>query len=388
MRTRPCSACWPWARWHSPPVAATTTMPTREARPTSPRRRRRPPGRRRPRPRAAPRAPTAPEGTTAETEAATDGTAEETTDTADEGATATTGEPVAADDSLEPVTFGFHNLEGGAVSLPEIRHGFEEGIRYVNEELGGINGHPIEIESCNLDLTPESSVNCANQFVEAGVDVAVQGVDVAADAALPVLKQAGIAEIALAAFTTGVNSNPGRRVRHPGLHPGVPRRRHEGHEGAGHDPRRRGLARPPDEPRLRDRGDRPDHRAAGDGVLVPVLPAADRLDVVRRRHRRHRRRRGQLPGSAGRATSSPRSRPCGPPASRARSTPDRRWPTSTSWTRTSSRTSTTTRSSTTPRSPRSPSGRSRTSTSGSATWRTPGTRTRARCTPSSGSTSP
>ena len=152
---------------------------------------------------------TAPEGTTAETEASTDGTAEETTDTADEGATATTGEPVAADDSLEPVVFGFHNLEGGSVSLPEIRYGFEEGIRYVNEELGGINGHPIEIESCNLDVTPESSVNCANQFVEAGVDVAVQGVDVAADAALPVLKQADIAEIALAAFTTGVNSSPG-----------------------------------------------------------------------------------------------------------------------------------------------------------------------------------
>ncbi len=116
---------------------------------------------------------------------------------------------MAADDSLEPVTFGFHNAEGAALSLPEIRHGFEEGIRYVNEELGGINGHPIEIESCNVALTPESSVNCANQFVEAGVEVAVQGVDYGADAALPVLSQAGIAEIALAAFTPGVNSSQG-----------------------------------------------------------------------------------------------------------------------------------------------------------------------------------
>ena len=133
----------------------------------------------------------------------------EATDTADEGPAATTGEPVAADDSLEPVTFGFHNEEGPALSLPEIRHGFEEGIGYVNEELGGINGHPIEIESCNVALTPESSVNCANQFVEAGVEVAVQGVDYGGDAALPVLSQAGIAEIALAAFTPGVNSSQG-----------------------------------------------------------------------------------------------------------------------------------------------------------------------------------
>ncbi len=150
------------------------------------------------------------EGTSAVTTEPTEGTSGETTETTgDEGTAATTGEPVAADESMEPVTFGFHNLEGGAVSLPEIRLGFEEGIKYVNEELGGINGHPIEIESCNVDVTPESSVNCANQFVEAGVDVAVQGVDVAADAALPVLRQAGIAEIALAAFTSGVNSSVG-----------------------------------------------------------------------------------------------------------------------------------------------------------------------------------
>jgi branched-chain amino acid transport system substrate-binding protein len=147
--------------------------------------------------------------TTSGSPGATTETSEAMAGTTAAGGTATTGEPKAADESLEPVTVGFHNLEGGGVSLPEIRHGFEAGIKYVNEELGGINGHPIEIESCNVDFTPESSVNCANQFVEAGVEVAVQGVDYAADAALPVLRQAGIAEIALAAFTPGVNSSEG-----------------------------------------------------------------------------------------------------------------------------------------------------------------------------------
>ena len=144
-----------------------------------------------------------------ETEAEASGAPATTAAGGDAGGSTTTVAGQAADDSMEPVLFGFHNLEGGAVSLPEIRLGFEAGITYVNEELGGINGHPIEIESCNVDVTPESSVNCANQFVEAGVDVAVQGVDVAADAALPVLREAGIAEIALAAFTSGVNSSPG-----------------------------------------------------------------------------------------------------------------------------------------------------------------------------------
>ena len=78
-----------------------------------------------------------------------------------------------------------------SISLPEIRQAFESGVNYVNEELGGINGRPMKAETCNLDITPESSVNCANQFVEKNVVVAVQGVDVAADAALPIWGRPG-----------------------------------------------------------------------------------------------------------------------------------------------------------------------------------------------------
>ncbi len=155
------------------------------------------------------------EATTAETGASgTSGTTApaESGDTApsetDAGA-APTGTEGAADDSLEPVVVGFHNLEGGAISLPQIREGFEQGVRYVNERLGGINGRPLQIESCNVDVTPESSVNCANQFVEEGVVAAVQGVDVAADAALPVLQQADTAEIAFFPFSPTLDKAAG-----------------------------------------------------------------------------------------------------------------------------------------------------------------------------------
>ena len=65
----------------------------------------------------------------------------------------------------------------------------------------------MKAETCNLDVTPESSVNCANQFVEENVVVAVQGVDVAADAALPIWKQAGLVDIAFAGFTPGLNAS-------------------------------------------------------------------------------------------------------------------------------------------------------------------------------------
>ncbi|MFT3854384.1 MAG: ABC transporter substrate-binding protein [Ilumatobacteraceae bacterium] len=132
-----------------------------------------------------------------------------TTGASGTGATVTTGAPQQADASKSPVLVGFHNLEGGALSLPEVREGFESGMNYVNEELGGINGHPMKADLCKLDVTPESSVNCANEFVEKNVVMAVQGVDVAADAMLPVIKQAGIVEFGFFAFTPGMNNAVG-----------------------------------------------------------------------------------------------------------------------------------------------------------------------------------
>ena len=119
------------------------------------------------------------------------------------------GDGTAFDPSLPPVLIGFHNLEGGVISLPQIREGFEQGMRYVNEELGGINGHEMKIESCPVDITPESVVNCGNLFVEKKVVVAAQGVDVVADAMLPILGAADIAETAFFAFSQGVNDAVG-----------------------------------------------------------------------------------------------------------------------------------------------------------------------------------
>lgn len=111
----------------------------------------------------------------------------------------------AADESLDPVTVGFHNLEGGALSVTDVRYGFEAGVDYVNSELGGINGHPLEYISCDVDVTPESSVACANRFVDEGVVMAVQGIDFAGDAGLPILQQAGIVDVSAFAYGAAAN---------------------------------------------------------------------------------------------------------------------------------------------------------------------------------------
>jgi branched-chain amino acid transport system substrate-binding protein len=115
----------------------------------------------------------------------------------------------AADNSKAPVTIGFHNLEGGSISLADVRHGFDAGVKYINKQLGGINGHPLKTIDCKTDGTPEASVNCANQFVEQKAVLAVQGADFGADAMLPVLKSAGLAEFGNFPLTPGVNSAVG-----------------------------------------------------------------------------------------------------------------------------------------------------------------------------------
>ncbi|MEU9888896.1 ABC transporter substrate-binding protein [Sphaerisporangium sp. NPDC051011] len=100
----------------------------------------------------------------------------------------------SADPSLDPVVIGFRGLEGGTLSLTDMRKGFESAVDYVNSERGGINGHPLKVVTCKTDVTPESSVNCANKFVGERVVMATQGVDYATDAALPILQKAGIVD--------------------------------------------------------------------------------------------------------------------------------------------------------------------------------------------------
>ncbi|HET9966711.1 MAG TPA: ABC transporter substrate-binding protein, partial [Streptosporangiaceae bacterium] len=73
-----------------------------------------------------------------------------------------------------PYVFGMINDETGAVTFPEARQGAIAAMNYVNDYLGGINGHPIQIESCTGDGTPATAARCANQLV-ASKPIAILG---------------------------------------------------------------------------------------------------------------------------------------------------------------------------------------------------------------------
>lgn len=134
------------------------------------------------------------------------GTSDESTSTGDDTTTAEDDTAPAEDGgegdaaSGEPIVVGWHNLEGGVISLPEVREGFEVALAYINDELGGVNGRPIDAIICNTDASPEASIDCANQFIEQDVVTAIQGVDVGGDAMLPILAEAGIAEVGFVPF--------------------------------------------------------------------------------------------------------------------------------------------------------------------------------------------
>jgi branched-chain amino acid transport system substrate-binding protein len=103
----------------------------------------------------------------------------------------------------EPIKIGFVNSEGGAFSVPELRVGNEVAEGYINQQLGGVDGRPLQVSRCTTDGSPEASIDCANQLVEEGVVAVVEGTDLGGDAMLPILADAGVPLVGHVQFGPG-----------------------------------------------------------------------------------------------------------------------------------------------------------------------------------------
>jgi branched-chain amino acid transport system substrate-binding protein len=100
-----------------------------------------------------------------------------------------------------PYVFGMINDETGAVTFPEARQGSIAAADYVNNYLGGINGHPIKIDSCIGDGTPATAARCANQLVAAHPVAILGAADVGAPASIPIYQHANLAYLGGIPFT-------------------------------------------------------------------------------------------------------------------------------------------------------------------------------------------
>ncbi|KUP97917.1 ABC transporter substrate-binding protein [Thermobifida cellulosilytica] len=67
---------------------------------------------------------------------------------------------------------------------------------YINEELGGVDGRPVEVESCDDHGDPAKTSQCLNNLLDSGVVALVNNSSLAFGAnALPAMEQAGVANI-------------------------------------------------------------------------------------------------------------------------------------------------------------------------------------------------
>jgi branched-chain amino acid transport system substrate-binding protein len=101
-----------------------------------------------------------------------------------------------ADDSLEPILLGMINNEDTPLgSFPEVRAAAEAAATWINTELGGVDGRPVEIISCISSFDVEQSQQCALELQQAGVVAFVGGVDVTSNGSYPVIEQNDLAVV-------------------------------------------------------------------------------------------------------------------------------------------------------------------------------------------------
>lgn len=113
----------------------------------------------------------------------------------------------------DPIKIGLFNPSKGSATQPGVTTGKVAALDYINNEVGGIDGRPIEIVDCGLDqVVPESTVTCANQFVEDGVVAAIDGYNGESAAALPILESAGIPMIGQIPYNLQTGSAAENRV--------------------------------------------------------------------------------------------------------------------------------------------------------------------------------
>jgi branched-chain amino acid transport system substrate-binding protein len=78
----------------------------------------------------------------------------------------TGGKAGPANTSLTPVTIGFVNQQGGPVAIGlHATDGAEMAVKYINAQLGGVDGHPVQLDTCFIASAEEEGTGCAQKFL-------------------------------------------------------------------------------------------------------------------------------------------------------------------------------------------------------------------------------
>ncbi|HEX6473034.1 MAG TPA: ABC transporter substrate-binding protein [Streptosporangiaceae bacterium] len=113
----------------------------------------------------------------------------------------TGGKAGKADPSLPPVYIGWVNQQGGQQVIGALAtNGAQLAVKYINAELGGVDGHPVALKTCFIASAEEEGTTCGQRLAadkqvsvidEGGVAIGVQSLYSTIGGAKPVI--AGVA---------------------------------------------------------------------------------------------------------------------------------------------------------------------------------------------------
>ena len=93
-------------------------------------------------------------------------------------ATTDGGDEMLGEATGEPMKIGVQNLEGDPNgSFPEFSIAMQAAADYVNTELGGLGGRPIELVLCKSVVSPDDSQRCANELAADEVEMAISTIN-------------------------------------------------------------------------------------------------------------------------------------------------------------------------------------------------------------------
>jgi len=88
---------------------------------------------------------------------------------------------------LSPVTVGWVEEQGGPPneSFPQATAAAEATVKFINEALGGVDGHPLKLSQCYIAGVEAQGTTCGDQMVNTkGVEAIVEGIDAVGNASM------------------------------------------------------------------------------------------------------------------------------------------------------------------------------------------------------------
>jgi branched-chain amino acid transport system substrate-binding protein len=111
-----------------------------------------------------------------------------------------------------PVTIGFISDAGGSGAIgtgPLTEQGAKAATEYWNADLGGLEGHKVNLYICENQSTPAGGQSCANDMVQHGVVAVVEPFTGQGQTEVPTIVGAGIPYIVVTGASTAELTTPG-----------------------------------------------------------------------------------------------------------------------------------------------------------------------------------